>query len=105
MEKQQEIPELFLEPTKQEAWHLQLKDKRFSSKRSIDKMSIAQILRMYEERKFLCDTCGKELGLTEFSLIDHTIHLINPLILWSCEDCIIFDIKNGNMIAATPDNL
>jgi hypothetical protein len=101
-EEQQPIPQLFLgEPIKEEAWHLQLKDKRLSGKRPIDKMSIAQVLQMYEERKFVCDTCGKELGRTEFSLIDHTLHLINPLIFWSCEDCIISDIKNGNVIAAT----
>jgi hypothetical protein len=105
-EQQQSIPQLFFgEPIKQEAWHIQLKDKRLSGKRPIDKMSIAQILRMYEERKFLCDTCGKELvGKNVCSLKDHIAHLINPKVLWSCEDCLIDDFKNGRIIAATPDD-
>ena len=107
VEEQETTPQLFFgEPIIQEGcWHLQLKGKRQSGKRPIDKMSIAEVLQMYEERKFLCDTCGKELGRTEYSLIDHIIHLINPMILWSCDDCIISDIKNGNVIAATSDNL
>ena len=96
---------LSLEPIKQEAWHLQLKDKRQSGKRPIDKMSTAQVLQMYRERKFLCDTCGKELvGRVDFSLEDHIVHLINPIMLWSCEDCIMDDYKNGRVIATTPDN-
>ena len=85
---------------KQEAWYLQIKDKICSSKRPIDKMPIAKILQMYEQRAFLCDTCGKELGRTDFSLEDHIAHMINPLILWSCEDCLMDDMKNGRVIGA-----
>lgn len=106
VEEQEAIPQIFFgEPTKQAAWHLQFNDKRQSHKRSIDKMSIAQVLQMYEEHKFLCDTCGTELiGRNELSLIDHIVHLINPMILWSCEGCIMDDLKNGRVIGATPDN-
>jgi hypothetical protein len=57
---------------------------------------------MYRERKFVCDTCGKELvGKIDFSLEDHIAHMINPIVLWSCEDCIMSDIKNRKVISAT----
>jgi hypothetical protein len=95
---------LFLgEPIKQDAWYFQIKDEIPHSKRPIDKKPIAEILQMYRGRKFLCDTCGKELiGKIDFSIEDHIAHMINPIILWSCEDCIIMsDIKNGRVIAAT----
>lgn len=55
------MDKLFLEPIRQETWYLQIKDEISHSKRPIDKMSIAEILQMYRERKFLCDTCGKQL--------------------------------------------
>lgn len=90
---------LSIEPIKQEAWYLQIKDQIVSSKRSIDKMPIAVILHMYKHKKFLCDTCGKELGRIDFSLDDHIAHLVNPLILWSCEECLVDDMKNHRVIA------
>ena len=90
---------------KQEAWYLQIKDEIASSKRPIDKMPIAKILQMYEQRQFLCDTCGKYLGWTDFSLDDHIAHLINPIILWSCEDCLVDDMKNNRIIGATDNFL
>jgi hypothetical protein len=94
--------DLFLgEPIKQEAWYLQIKDVIRYSKRQMDKMPIAEILQMYRARKFLCDTCGKELDKVNFSIEDHIAHMINPVILWSCEDCIMSDIKNRRVIAAT----
>ncbi len=103
--KDQKTPQLFLgEPIKQEAWYLQIKDEIPHSKRPIDKMSIADVLHMYRERKFVCDTCGKELGKIDFPLEEHIAHMINPIILWSCEDCIMSDIKNGRVIAATDNN-
>jgi hypothetical protein len=94
---------LFLgEPIKQDAWYFQIKDEIPHSKRPIDKKPIAEILQMYRARKFLCDTCGKELiGKIDFSIEDHIAHMINPIILWSCEDCIMSDIKNGRVVAAT----
>lgn len=100
MEEQQQPPQLFLEPIKQQAWYLQIKDEIQRSKRPIDKMPIAEILQMYRERKFLCDTCGKAIDM-HTSLEDHIAHMINPIVLWSCEDCIMSDIKNGKVIAAT----
>jgi hypothetical protein len=89
------------EPIKQQAWYLQIKDEIHYSKRQMDKMPIAEILQMYRARKFLCDTCGKELDKVDFSIEDHIAHMINPIILWSCEDCIMSDIKNRRVIAAT----
>lgn len=95
------IANLHFQPIKQEAWYLQIKDEIQTSKRLIDKMSIAEILKMYQNKKYLCDTCNKELGKNEFTLDDHIAHLINPIIYWNCEDCIITDIKNGKIFATT----
>jgi hypothetical protein len=92
---------LSFKPIRQEAWYLQIRDKILHSKRPTDKMSIAEVLQMYRERKFVCDTCGKELYRAEFSLEDHICHLINPVVLWSCEECILSDIKDGRTIATT----
>ncbi len=66
-------------------------------------MSIAEILKLYEERKFLCDTCNKELGRCEFTLEDHIAHIINPIIIWSCDDCIVKDMKQGNILGSTEE--
>ncbi len=95
--------ELHLEPIKQEAWHKQIKGEIEASKRPIDKMSIAEINQMYEQKKFLCDDCGKELERSDVSLEEHITHLINPIVLWSCDDCIIKCMKNGSVIAATEE--
>jgi hypothetical protein len=92
---------LSLEPVKQQAWYLQIKDQIQSSKRLIDKMPIAAILEMYRERKFRCDTCGKDLGRIDFSFEDHIAHMINPSIIWSCEDCLIDDMKHNRIVAST----
>jgi hypothetical protein len=100
-----DIPKLHLRPAPQIAWHLQIKERVARSKRQIDKMSIAEIAKMYKDGNLLCDTCGKSLGKFDFMLEDHIIHLINPSFVWSCEDCIINDIKNDRIIAETPDKL
>lgn len=92
---------LTVKPVVQQAWYLQIRDEIVTSKRPIDKMSIHQILVMYEQKKFLCDTCGKELGKTDFSLEAHVAHIINPIILWSCEDCIVDDMKQGRVLGST----
>ena len=97
--------ELHIKPIQQEAWHLQIKDEIFTSKRLIDKMSTEEILKMYQNKQFLCDTCGKELGKSEFTLEDHIAHMINPMIIWSCEDCIIKYMKQHNIIGTTEHNL
>ena len=92
---------MHLEPVKQQAWYIQIKDEIQGSKRPVDKMSVHEVLEMYREKKFLCDTCGKELGRIDFSVEDHIAHIINPIVLWSCEDCIIGDMKAGRILAAT----
>jgi len=96
-------PTLTSKPIPQIAWHLQIKEQITRSNRTIDKMSINQIALMYRDNKLLCDTCRKDLGNSDFKLEDHVIHLINPSIVWSCEDCIIDDMKNGRIIAETPE--
>jgi hypothetical protein len=96
-----EMTELSFEPIIQQAWYLQIQDQIQSSKRLIDKMPIAAILEMYRERKFLCDTCGRGLGRIDFSLKDHIAHMINPSIIWSCEDCLIDDMKHNRIVAST----
>jgi len=97
------MDDLIFKPVKQQAWYLQIKEKIASSKRPIDKMSIAEVFKMYENQTFFCDTCGKHLGKRDFSLEDHIIHLINPIILWSCDDCLIDDMKEGRIIGSTKE--
>jgi len=92
---------LYFEPIRQESWYLQIKEKITYSKRSIDKMSIAEIIEMYQNKNFLCDSCGKKLGKNNFTLEDHITHLINPIVLWNCDDCIIKDIHNGKIMGQT----
>lgn len=94
-----DIPELYTSPIKQEAWYKQIRKEIENSKRPIDKMSIAEINKMYEEGKFLCDTCGKEMIGSKILLKDHILHLINPSILWCCEDCYQSDLRNDRIIA------
>lgn len=95
------IPNLSFEPVKQQAWHLQIKDEILTSKRTIDKLSIKQINLMYENKKFLCDDCGDKFEKLDISLADHILHLINPSIFWSCDDCIITCMKEGRVIASS----
>lgn len=94
-----ETPKLFLTPIKQEAWYKQIREEIAISKRPIDKMSVAEISKMHDEQKFLCDTCGKELGKSDVSVKDHVLHLINPSIWWCCEDCYQSDLRNDRIIA------
>ena len=94
------IPKLHSDPIQQIAWYLQIKDKIPKSKRPIDKMTTAEIGKIYRNNKFLCDTCSKELGKCNFTLEEHILHLINPMIIWTCEDCLIDDMKNDRIIAS-----
>lgn len=66
-------------------------------------MSIKEINQMYEQKKTLCDDCGKELEKSNIPLDDHISHLINPRVIWSCEDCIIKCVKDGRVIASTKE--
>ena len=92
------------QPIKQEAWYLQIKDKIQHSKRPIDKMSVAEIRKIYQEKDFVCDTCGSKFEKDNFTLEEHITHLINPIVLWSCEDCIMKDLKQDNIIAAIDES-
>jgi transcription initiation factor IIE alpha subunit len=98
-----DIPELFSEPIKQQAWHIQYKTirKKITTRfqRPIDEMSMANIAEMYKSKTFLCDSCGKELGGCNYTLEDHVLHLIDPRYYWSCGDCIQDDFRNGRVIA------
>ncbi len=99
--KSPDVPELHREPIKQQAWYLQIKDEIPNSKRPIDKMSIAEILEMYQNNDFVCDDCGSKMGKMNCTLKEHIAHVINPIVHWSCEDCIIQAIRNGRVIAST----
>lgn len=94
------IPKLHSHPIPQIAWYLQIKDRIPQSKRPTDKMTTAEIGEMYRTNKFLCDTCNKELGKCNFTLEEHILHLINPMILWTCKNCLFDDMKNGRVIAS-----
>lgn len=92
------MKQLGIEPIKQESWYLQIKDEVQVSKRITDQMSTSEIRKMYHDKNFLCDTCGKSLGKCDFKLEEHIIHMINPAFWWSCDDCMIKDMKNGDII-------
>lgn len=96
-------PAVFSKPIKQEAWHKQIKTEITRSKRPIDNMSIAQIRKLYQEKKVLCDSCSKEIGKCNYTLEEHVIHLINPSVLWCCEDCYQSDLRNNRIIAIAED--
>jgi hypothetical protein len=99
------IPQLLWTPAKQEPWYDQIKDDIQNSKRPTDKMSVKQIKEMYIERKFLCDTCGKEFDKTDFTLEEHILHLIDPIYYWSCEDCFQSDLRNNRIIAMSEEKI
>lgn len=103
MDEVDNMPKLHVRSIPQVAWHLQIKERLARSKRTIDNMSINDFATMYRNRNLLSDTCGKSLGRFDFTLEDHIIHLINPSFVWSCEDCILDDMKNGRIIAQTHD--
>lgn len=96
---------LSCEPIKQQQWFKQIRDEIANSKRPIDKMSIAEIRKMYQERKFLCDSCGKQFDKCEYTLEEHIIHLINPSYFWSCEDCFQNDLRNDRIIAMPEEKI
>jgi hypothetical protein len=100
-----EPPKLFSEPIKREAWykqHLSIIQEITKRERPVDKMTIAEIAEMYDERKFLCDTCGEKIeGKNNCTLKEHILHLINPSYLWSCEDCFQDDLRNNRIIATS----
>lgn len=97
------LTKLLPHPIKQQSWYKQIADSISICSRPIDKMSTLEISKMYQSRKFLCDTCNKELGRCDFTLEDHILHLINPLILWSCDDCIQKDLRSGNIFGMTEE--
>ncbi len=97
------IPKIHVKSIPQVAWYLQIKERVARSNRTIDKMSINDIAGMYRNGNLLCDTCGKTLGRFDFTLEQHIIHLINPSFVWSCEDCILDDMKNGRIISQISD--
>ncbi|MGH9999013.1 MAG: hypothetical protein ACRD90_04030 [Nitrosopumilaceae archaeon] len=90
-------------PIKQEAWYKQIREDIAKGKRPIDRMSIAEIKKLYEEKKFLCDSCGKEIGKCDYTLEEHVLHLINPSYLWTCEDCYQSDLRSDRIIAMTEE--
>lgn len=92
--------ELYSKPIPQTAWHMQIKEEIQSSKRPIDRMAIAEIVKMYEELNFLCDICGNKLQHgNKLTLTEHIIHLINPAFKITCEDCFQDDLRKGRIIA------
>lgn len=90
----------FAEPVKQEPWYLQIRSNIVKSNRPIDKMTIAELYKMYREEKFLCDDCGNPLKLGwQPTLEEHIIHIINPLTGWACGDCMDQMRKEGRILA------
>jgi hypothetical protein len=79
---------LVAEPVKQPPWYLQIQIQIAKSKRPTDRMSIAQSYKIFEEEKFLCDDCCKpnDLGWAP-TVLEHVIHITNPVTRWACGDC------------------
>jgi len=96
--RDESIPQLHVEKVPQVAWWKQ--QDRSKSIKPIDKMPIAEISRMYESGFVLCDTCGKNMLISEckFTLRDHIIHMINCNSLWSCEVCYLEAKLKGEII-------
>jgi len=95
------IADLHIKPIKQEAWHLSINNKMNKSKRIIDAMSQGEIYQMYQDKNFVCDTCGKTIPNVNLIPIEqHAIHLIDPTCYWVCESCEKKDFKNNNVIAS-----
>jgi hypothetical protein len=95
----EEMIELFRKSIPQIAWYLQIRDKIPKSFRLIDKMATWEIGEMYRQQFFFCDTCWNEYGYPiNYSMEHHILHLINPKILWSCEECSDDDFKSGRVI-------
>ena len=92
---------LTVEHVPQVAWYKQIKDEISKGHRIIDQYSIKDIDDMYRDKMFICDLCGACIDGSNFSLSDHIIHLINPMVHWSCDNCIGRDLKNGVIIAAS----
>jgi hypothetical protein len=86
------ILQLSSKPIPQIAWYLQNKEELSKLRRHIDKMTTLEISRMYECGKFFCDTCGRELD-NKHTLQEHILHMINPKIIWNCEDCFQSDLR------------
>lgn len=101
-----EEPQLTIAPAKKiPFWMIISKDVAQSNyHKPILEYTIRDIATMYEKEEFICDTCGNPLGKINFSLWDHISHLINPLILWSCDNCIEKDRKEGKIIAESSSN-
>lgn len=94
-------PQLFMIEIPQLAWHLQQPEALKQSKKPMDKMPLAEIIKLYERGVVLCDSCGKEMEISEcaYTLIEHIVHLINPNTMWSCEGCYLEDKRKGKIIA------
>ncbi len=82
----------------QVAWWKQRKNDKLV--KPMDKMPMAEIIKLYESGFVLCDSCGKKLPIKEcaYTLVDHIIHMINPIVLWSCEGCYLECKRKGEII-------
>ncbi len=78
-------------------------------RRTIDRMSVAEISEMYKRGMHPCDTCDRELqlrasDLTTHGLAYHITHVINQHMLVGCDECMYDDYKNGRILAGdVPD--
>jgi hypothetical protein len=98
-----EPPKIFSKPLKPESWYKQytrIIEEMTRRERPIDKLTIAEIGKMYEERNFLCDSCGKKIEDKNIcTLKEHILHLIDPFYEWCCEECFQQDLREGRIIA------
>jgi len=74
--------------------------------RRTDRMTINEIFRLYNQNIIPCDSCEKNIPLTnsKLTLEQHVIHAINPRCLWTCEECLQEDIKNKRIIGIDTQN-
>jgi len=92
---------LFTKHIKQQEWWKQIHPKIEKCRKAMDRLSMAEIIELYSRNKILCADCGKEMDITnsEWKPIDHIINLINPSTGSTCDDCMYYLYKTGNILA------
>ena len=99
------MTELFRKKILQEAWWKQ--NDYSKSLKPTDKMPIAEIVKMYESGFVVCDICGKKIELdgSNYTVLDHILHIINSSILWFCDGCVLECKRKGQFIGECESNI
>ena len=69
------------------------------SKKNIFKLSYQQIMKLIEDGEWICN-CGKTVDYKHEKIDDFFSQLCNEYVSISCDDCMLRDFDNGNVIIA-----